>query len=212
MDFETSPAKWDSTAAFDTSCPRGTTPNMSSAIINFPNWTPPALSSLNFGSNCTHTRAFLQSWFDLSAYEDINTIPGNKFNVTFWVPQTLQAQATEAYFREALPPDLQVVALYGEILEWERVLRDNYTNTLTEFLGLVDALNLTGAALHSELDSLDLTYYEHVIHAPSRACREKVCSLGFDWDQLGDVNGPGVRTPQYLIHSSNLTLATDMAS
>jgi hypothetical protein len=174
---------------------------MSSAIISFPTWTPPAISSLNFGSNCTHTRAFLQSWFDIRAYEDINAIPGSKFNVTFWVPQTLNAQVTETYFREALPPDLQAVALYGEILEWERLLRDNYTEALTEFLGLVDGLNLTGSALDDEINSLpplDLPYYEHVIHAPSRACKQKVCNLGFDWDQLGDVNGPGVRTPRYL--------------
>jgi hypothetical protein len=176
---------------------------MSSAIISFPNWTPPALPSLNFSSNCTHVRAFLQSWFDLRSYEDINAVPGSKFNVTFWVPQTLDAQATEAYFRGALPSDLQAVASYGEILEWERLLRDNYTEALTEFLALADELNMTGPALHSATDSLplDIPYYEHVIHAPSRACKETVCSLGFDWDRLGDVNGPGVRTAQYLIHS-----------
>jgi hypothetical protein len=172
---------------------------MSSAIISFPNWTPPALSSLNFGSNCTHTRAFLQSWFDLRDYEDVNAIPGSEFNVTFWVPQTLEAQATETYFREALPPNLQAVASYGEILEWERLLRVNYTETLTEFLGLVGGLNLTGSTLQDEINSLpplDLPYYEHVIHAPSHACKQKVCNLGFDWDQLGDVNGPGVSAPQ----------------
>ncbi|KAK3293053.1 uncharacterized protein B0H64DRAFT_205164 [Chaetomium fimeti] len=168
--------------------------NMSSGIISFPSWTPPPLSSLNFGSNCTHARAFLQSWFDLRSYEDIDAMPGSEFNVTFWVPQTLEAQATETYFREALPSDLQAVASYGEILIWERLLRDNYTEALTEFLGLADALNLTGSALHSATDSLplDIPYYDHVIHAPSRACKQQVCELGFDWDKLGDVNGPGV--------------------
>ncbi|KAH6848151.1 hypothetical protein B0I37DRAFT_415825 [Chaetomium sp. MPI-CAGE-AT-0009] len=167
---------------------------MSSASISFPNWTPPPLSSLNFSSNCTHTRTFLQSWFDLRSYEDIDAMPGSEFNVTFWVPQTLDAQATETYFRESLPSDLQAVASYGEILAWERSLRYNYTESLTEFLGLADQLNLTGAALHSATDSLplDIPYYDHVIHAPSRACKQKVCDLGFDWDKLGDVNGPGV--------------------
>lgn len=162
-----------------------------SSTISFPSWTPPALSSLDFGSNCTHVRAFLQSWFDLTPYQDIDAMPGHSYNVTFWVPETVDTRAAETYFRDALPPGLQDVASYGEILEWERFLRANYTEAVGEFLALYIELNST------ETDSLplDIPYYNHIILAPSQQCREEVCNLGFDWGKLGDVNGPGVRDP-----------------
>jgi len=162
---------------------------MSSAAISFPSWTPPALPSLNFSSNCTVAREFLQSWFDLGYYKGVGSMPGHEYNVTFWVPTTADATTTETYFRQALPNELQAVASYGEILEWERLLRGSYTGAVGEFLRLAADLNQT------ETDSLplDIPYYYYVIDAPSRACEKSVCSLGFDWDRLGDVNGPGLR-------------------
>ncbi len=171
--------------------------NMSSDAISFPGWTPPALSSLNFSSNCTEVRAFLQSWFDLSHYKDVGSMPGYEYNVTFWVPATVDATTTATYFREALPSDLQAVASYGEILEWEWLLRDSYTGAVSEFLRLAADLNGTG----TDSLPLDIPYYYYVIDAPSRACKKSVCSLGFDWDRLGDVNGPGVRRrPPSMLH------------
>jgi hypothetical protein len=82
------------------------------------------LSSLDFSSNCTDVWVFLQSWFDLSHYKDVGSMPGHEYNVTFWVPATVDATTTATYFREALSSDLQAVASYGEILEWERLLGD----------------------------------------------------------------------------------------
>lgn len=170
---------------------------MSSATLRFPSWTPPALSSLDFSSDCTNVQAFLQSWFDLSRYKlYLGVMPGNMFNVTFWVPSTVDATATARYFQAALPSDLQAVASYGEILEWERHLRDSYAGAVSEFLRLASGPNQT------KTDSLplDVPYYFHVIDAPSRACRASVCSLSFDWHDLSDLNGPGVRrrTPSML--------------
>ncbi len=156
--------------------------------ISFPEWSPPDLSSLDFGSNCTHVRAFLQSWFDLSHYNDVGAMPGHEFNVTFWVPETVDATTTEAYFRDALPSNLQAIVSYGQILEWERLLRDNYTAAVNEFLRLEAQQNWT----NTDSIPLDIPYYYTVIDAPSRACAQSVCGLGFDWNQLGDINGPGV--------------------
>jgi hypothetical protein len=61
-------------------------------------------------------------------------------------------------------------------LEWERFLRGRYTGAVGKFLRLAADLNET------ETDSLplDIPYYDHVIDAPSRACKESVCSLGFN--------------------------------
>ncbi|KAK3902315.1 hypothetical protein C8A05DRAFT_34001 [Staphylotrichum tortipilum] len=108
---------------------------MSSAAISFPGWTPPALSSLNFGSNCTN---------------DVGSMPGHEYNVTFWVPTMVHATATATYFRQTLPDELQSVASYGEILEWERLLRGSYAGAVGEFLRLAAHLNET------ETDTLPL--------------------------------------------------------
>ncbi|KAF6806946.1 hypothetical protein CSOJ01_08520 [Colletotrichum sojae] len=154
--------------------------------LSFPNWKPPAIDTIDFGSNCTIVKSFLETWFDVSVYEDVGNMTGNDQNVTFWVPETLQSQVTEEYFRQALPPNLGEVATYGEILEWEMSLRNAYARSVQEWVDLAADLNDTDSP------PLDTQYFEHIIDRPSRWCHKEVCELSFEWEELGDVNGPGI--------------------
>ncbi|KAF6839538.1 hypothetical protein CMUS01_04248 [Colletotrichum musicola] len=154
--------------------------------LSFPNWTPPAIDTIDFGSNCTTVKSFFETWFDVSVYEDVGNMTGNDQNVTFWVPETLQSQVTEEYFRQALPSNLREIATYGEILEWEMSLRNTYARSVQEWVDLAADLNDTDSL------PLDIQYFEHIIDHPSRRCQEEVCELSFEWEELGDVNGPGI--------------------
>ncbi|KAM0269831.1 hypothetical protein ACHAQH_009641, partial [Verticillium albo-atrum] len=130
------------------------------------------------------------SWFDLSTYEDVDDLPGSGFNTTLWIPQTLHSEVVERYFRDALPQSLDEVAKYGEILEWEHFLRTEAGKERERWLELM-------AGPDSELfkdnpPPINISYFDFIIEAPSRRCREQVCELNFDDGRVGDVNGPGV--------------------
>lgn len=157
---------------------------------DFATWTPPPLVDLTFGSDCNLTKDFLQSWFDLSNYEDVDDLPGSDGNTTFWIPQSLHSDVIERYFREALPQSLNEIARYGEILEWEHSLRGQFGEERKQWIDSV-------AGQDSDFweDSplpFESSYFRFVIDEPSRRCKKAVCELNFDHGRLGDVNGPGV--------------------
>nr|XP_036575608.1 uncharacterized protein CTRU02_14398 [Colletotrichum truncatum]KAF6782211.1 hypothetical protein CTRU02_14398 [Colletotrichum truncatum] len=165
--------------------------------IEFANWKPPPIESLDFSSNCTVTKAFLESWFDLSLYEDVGELAGHSQNVTFWVPESLHSQATENHFRLALPLDIRQIPSYGEILLWEYSLRTSYAESVHEWVASATKIEET-TDNRTEIDQktdrlpLDTRYFNSVIQAPSLACKKEICDLGFEWGHLGDVNGPGI--------------------
>ncbi|KAF3355080.1 hypothetical protein VdG1_04292 [Verticillium dahliae VDG1] len=140
--------------------------------------------------DCNLTKDFLQSWFDLSNYEDVDDLPGSDGNTTFWIPQSLHSDVIERYFREALPQSLNEIARYGEILEWEHSLRGQFGEERKQWIDSV-------AGQDSDFweDSplpFESSYFRFVIDEPSRRCKKAVCELNFDHGRLGDVNGPGV--------------------
>lgn len=143
-------------------------------------WTPPPLESLNFSSDCAAVGDFYQAWFSSLNKGDYYNW---KLNITFYVAQALPANIIERYFRSALPKGIDPVPSYGQILEWEHVLRNNYSET-------VASLQLPG--INSSLLSAHFSYFDALIEQPGRACWKSACENGFSWDRLGDINGPGV--------------------
>ncbi|ETS76927.1 hypothetical protein PFICI_10801 [Pestalotiopsis fici W106-1] len=153
---------------------------MANTVIQFENWTTPALDTLNFSSDCSLVGDFFTSWFNVEAASLVQVDIPEITNATFWVPATLDENTTAAYFRNALPVDLQAVASFPDILEWEYRLRLNYNAT-------VSAYNETNPSTHP-----DFVYFSSVIDQPAHECRSEICQVGFSPDQLSDINGPGI--------------------
>lgn len=143
----------------------------------------PPLESLSFSSNCDLLANFLQSWFDINT--NILTVNprSDQNNATLWVPSSLDENATEAYFRNALPLNLQQVPTFGEILDWEYLLRVDYANTINAFI--------------ERNGSLNVPYFDFVINQPAHLCPNATCDIGTEVDQLADLNGPGVSLARY---------------
>ena len=143
-------------------------------------WTPPALETLNFSTNCATVGEFYQAWFaSLNDGDYYNW----KLNITFYVPQSLPADVVENYFRGALPSNIDPVPSYGQILDWEHSLRTNYSSTVSMLQGPENTTSYLSA---------HFPYFEFVIEKPGKACWKSACTDGFSWDRLGDINGPGV--------------------
>ncbi|KAH7395540.1 hypothetical protein BKA64DRAFT_708935 [Cadophora sp. MPI-SDFR-AT-0126] len=140
---------------------------------------PPALQSLNFSSNCSLVAAFFQSWFDIES-EPLVKFDDSKVNASLWIPSSLSENATEAYFRNALPQDLQAVTSASDILAWEYEIRFAFAETIAGF-------NLSNTAV-----PLKAPYFDFVIDRPARICRNSTCTIGVDSDKLADLNGPGM--------------------
>lgn len=150
-------------------------------------WSPPLLQSLNFSSNCSLVADFFRSWFDVDL-DPFVTIPNNisiRNNATFWIPSSLGENATEAYFRNALPSSLQLVPTVGEVLDWEYQSRLNYANAIKTF-------NANDTTM-----SLKTPYFDFVIDQPAQFCKNEICNIGVATDQLADLNGPGVSLARF---------------
>jgi hypothetical protein len=154
-------------------------------------WAPPPLEPLNFSSDCTAVGDFYQAWF--SSLND-GGYYNWKLNITFYVAQALPANIIERYFRSALPKDIDPVPSYGQILEWEYVLRQNYSETVAR---------MERSGSNSSMLSARFSYFDALIERPGRACWKAACENGFSWDRLGDINGPGVS------HLLNLMIVID---
>jgi hypothetical protein len=66
--------------------------------LTYSNWTAPALSHLNFATNCTLVGQFAHTWY--ANEHGINDNIG------------------AAYFQAALPPDLVAKPTQGQLLDW----------------------------------------------------------------------------------------------
>ncbi|KAH8586964.1 hypothetical protein B0O99DRAFT_694996 [Bisporella sp. PMI_857] len=145
-------------------------------------WSPPPFQSLNFSSNCSLVADFFRSWFDMDIgpFNTVSNRTDSRYNATFWIPSSLGENATEAYFRNALPPSLKLVPTVGEILDWEYQSRLLYANTIKTFNDSDKTMNL------------NIPYFNFVIDQPSRFCKNETCRIGVESDQLADLNGPGM--------------------
>lgn len=141
---------------------------------------PPPLQALNFSSNCSLVADFFQSWFDIES-EPLVAFIDDTVNATFWVPSSLSENATEAYFRNALPSYLRSDRSAGEILEWEYQSRLLFAETIAAFNS------------SDNTTTLKVPYFDVVIDQPARTCRNSTCTIGVDSSKLADLNGPGVR-------------------
>ena len=140
---------------------------LDSTFTNQIQWSPPLLQSLNFSSNCSLVADFFHSWFDINL-DPFVTIPNSNVstnNAIFWIPSSLGENATEAYFRNALPPSLQLVPTVGEVLDWEYQGRLDYANVIKTF----NASDNT--------TSLNIPYFDFVIDQPARFAKTQFVIL-----------------------------------
>ncbi|KAE8446925.1 hypothetical protein EG329_011556 [Mollisiaceae sp. DMI_Dod_QoI] len=130
---------------------------------------------------------FFHSWFDIDTVPFIalrNSTISSTENATFWIPSSLGENATEAYFRNALPSYLQLIPTIGEVLDWEYQSRLEYANTIKTFY------------TSNHTMSLSVPYFNFVIDQPARFCKRPICDIGVETDQLANLNGPGVSLTQ----------------
>ncbi|KAK3360936.1 hypothetical protein B0T24DRAFT_671616 [Lasiosphaeria ovina] len=143
-------------------------------------WSPPPLDALSFPADCNTAADFLTTWFDVSTIFNLNDRPGSNRDVSFWVPDTLKTYTTEIYFRSALAPEIRDAPTYGDILQWEHLLRLNASDRLNHLADAANA-NETGQ-----------TYFSLAVDKPARACRNTTCRLSFNPLPLASINGPGM--------------------
>ncbi|OTA52444.1 hypothetical protein K449DRAFT_427206 [Hypoxylon sp. EC38] len=156
-------------------------------------FTPPALESLNFSSNCTLVGNFYEAWFSELKEDGDHTDEHGPYNITYWVPSSLPADLIEEYFRAALPGDVREQATYAEILSWENDLRKNYSGAVESFRqqSQTDTERVpTSAQL--------FPYFEFAVARPGLVCRDEACSQAFEWALLPDINGPGATASWYI--------------
>jgi len=174
------------------------TANISAAgVFSVTNWTPPPIQSLNFTTDCDLVRDFYSSWFqkllDFDPKEDkfaLYNLPFSDRPASFFVADSLDAQTTEAYFRNALPENLRNVPSYGQVLDWELALRKNFSKSLPRLAELTFPPD-AGPIDWFLNNTYSTPYFQRVLRDPGLVCQRQACS-GFEWNRLIDVNGPGV--------------------
>ncbi|KAK3361309.1 hypothetical protein B0T24DRAFT_119226 [Lasiosphaeria ovina] len=169
----------------------------STGVFQAADWTPPPIEKLDFTSNCGLVKGFYSSWFrgllQLGPSEDkyaVYNLPFSNRESSFFVANSVDANITEAYFRNALPPELRDVPSYGQVLDWEFALRTDFARSLARLSALKPPSEPTPIEWFLNT-SYQAPYFTHVIRDPGITCQAQACS-SFSWDQLLDINGPGV--------------------
>jgi len=173
-------------------------PNVSaSGVLSVADWSPPPIEQLDFTRNCDLAKEFYGSWFkrlaELGPGEDkyaVYDLPFSDREPSFFVADSVDAKAAEAYFRNALPPDMQKVPSYGQMLDWELALRTNFSQSLPALAALRPPPD-SGPLEWFLNASYQAPYFTRVIRDPGLACQREACS-SFQWDRLIDINGPGM--------------------
>ncbi|KAK0639487.1 hypothetical protein B0T16DRAFT_423259 [Cercophora newfieldiana] len=170
----------------------------STGVFRVTDWTPPPIEQLDFTTDCNLVHDFYGSWFsrlfDLGTNENplaIYELPFSRNKTSFFVANSIDANTTEAYFRNALPPSLRDVPSFGQILDWEFALRTEFAQSLPTLAALPPPPEDHGIIDWFTNDALNAPYFTRVIRDPGLACRQEACS-SFSWDRLIDINGPGV--------------------
>lgn len=146
-------------------------------------WSPPPIESLNFLVDCNAAASFISSWFDISSVPNLLDRNGSGQSAAFWVPDTVDSKAAERYLKLALPPEQREYPTYGDLLQWEYLLRANSSSMVSQLLA---AGNVT------DQSSAQPAYFTTAIDKPARECRNQTCRLSFDPMRLSGINGPGV--------------------
>ncbi|KAK4118059.1 hypothetical protein N657DRAFT_694662 [Parathielavia appendiculata] len=166
-------------------------------VVSVADWIPPPIEQLNFTRNCDLVKEFYGSWFqrlvELGPGEDkyaLYDLPFSDMEPSFFVADSVDSKAAEAYFRNALPPEMQNVPSYGQMLDWELALRTNFSQSLPALAALRPPPD-SGPLEWFLNDSYQAPYFTRVIRDPGQTCQREACS-SFRWDRLIDINGPGM--------------------
>lgn len=173
-------------------------PNVSATgVVSVADWIPPPIEQLNFTRNCGLVKDFYESWFHQLVEQEPNedkyavyNLPFSNKEPSFFVADSVDGRAAEAYFRNALPPEMQAVPSYGQMLDWELVLRTNFSQSLPALAALRPPPG-SGPFEWFLNDSYQAPYFTRVIRDPGLTCQREACS-SFRWDRLIDINGPGM--------------------
>lgn len=188
-------------------------PNLSTTgVVSVADWNPPPIEQLDFTRNCDLVRQFYESWFQRlvklgpgEAKYAVYDLPFSHLEPSFFVADSVDAKTAEAYFRNALPPQLQSVPSYGQILDWELALRTNFSQLLPALVPLVPPPD-SGRIEWFLNDTSQAPYFTRVIRDPGQACQPEACS-SFRWDRLIDINGPGMYIV-YWVQVASMLLAS----
>ena len=166
-------------------------------VFQVADWTPPPIETLDFTTDCDLVHGFYRSWFqgllELGPGEDklaVFQLPFSNKKSSFFIASSVNANATEAYFRNALPLELRDVPSYGQILDWEFALRTDFARALPKLAELTRPPD-AGPIDWFLNGTYQAPYFTRVIRDPGITCQAQACS-SFSWDSLIDINGPGV--------------------
>ena len=162
-------------------------------------WTPPPIEQLDFTRDCRLAAEFFSSWFNQLVAKGPNKedksapflLPFSNEEASFFVAETVDTKTTEAYFRNALPPEMQNIPSYGQVLEWELALRNNFSQALPALAQLNPPPNTSRVEWFVNI-TYQAPYFTRVIHDPGLACQPETCKSFQQFDRLIDINGPGI--------------------
>ncbi|KAM5345070.1 hypothetical protein ACJ41O_010932 [Fusarium nematophilum] len=158
-------------------------------------WAPP-LEDLDFSTNCSLVEDFYATWFRQLIHQDnrynVYDMKWSPTNVSAYISPFLDSETTHAYFRNALPQKIRSQPSFGQVLDWEKELRLNWSQQLDAR----DAPNREcpppqATYFFWDLGEFESQYFRTVVLNPGVACRKQACQA-FEWSRLADINGPGV--------------------
>jgi hypothetical protein len=151
-------------------------------------WTPPALESLDFSTDCDLVGKFFQAWFDTTpGFDHIPSLPDGNSDIRFWFPTSLGTNITKRYFDKALPDSTLDYPTYAQTLDWEYSWRADYVAGISHWVEKENDPSRTEA--HPFFNT---SYFDLVIDKPGSVCKKEACAEGFNWGRLIAINGPGV--------------------